>query len=853
MVQVRGTVHDVSDNPDRVERIVVRAVEPRMHGTTYITEEPTQFPVVDGVLDFNVLPGPCVVAFLRNHGATTYEKLLVPDVAEATFKECLDAADLAEGATKATLENAVRQVQEELSKVAPLVSEVRTLHTEVSNDRTAVDGFAKAAQKSASDAATSQSKAKTSETNAANSAASAKSQQESAKTHFNNTVKEAEKAANSATAAKTSETNAASSASASASSASSSKTQAGKSAASATQAAASRDAAKASETAAAGSATAAKSSETNAAQSSSTANTHRAAAATQASAASESASQAATARDAAKQSQTAAKTSETNANKHRQAAATSESNAATHKTNAGESAAAAASSAAEAKGHADRAEVASDPEGLRNEMTKQFAALVDGAPEDLDTIREIAEYAQANRDITDQLNAAIGNKANKTHKHTTADITDATWTVGHANSGGKIVKTNQDGGIYSYYNPTVKEHLARKAYVDEQDRKIFQQDVIFEGELDQTSRIFPLRTSVNGTINIQVEWSVTQAYVDAASSSSLSLWTVKLHDKDGNVVSGSDYNDQINGMSYTGSGAPGHNYYKYSSPSPIGEVVTSSTTITVAPEFFISEVGVYNWSRPSVPGLVVRKVTISAESQTTEVMGQKVNRVEVYDNKRAIADDTSGGKLLRLNPDGQVWIGTTSVTNAHHATNKGYVDSKVSEKADKSHKHVTADITDSTDWINHPAHPNKMVRTREDGFVHGNPPTADRHVATKGYVDEEVAKKANTSHKHTTADITDFATEMGKKANTSHTHTQAQVTGLSTALNGKANKSHTHTTSQVSGLDAALDGKADKTYVNSRPALFSGSGAPPSSISGAVVGDFWLDTSTMELHKITEV
>ena len=423
MVQVRGTVHDVSDNPDRVEKIIVRAVEPRMHGTTYITEEPTQFPVVDGVLDFNVLPGPCVVAFLRPHGATTYEKLLVPDVAEATFRECLDAAALAEEGTKSALEKVVRQIQEELNKAAPLVDEMRSLRTDVSNDRAAVDGFTKAAKASASAAASSETNAKTSETNAASSAASAKSQQESAKTHFNNTVKEAEKAASSAAAAKTSETNAASSASASASSASSSKDQADKSAASATQAASARDAAKTSETNAAGSAAAAKTSETNAAQSSSTANTHRAAAATQASAASESATQAATSRDAAKQSQSAAKTSETNANKHRQAAATSETNAATHKTNAGESAAAAASSAAEAKGHADRAEVAADPDGLRNEMTKQFAALVDGAPEDLDTIREIAEYAQENRDITDQLNAAIGNKADKGHTHTWASIT----------------------------------------------------------------------------------------------------------------------------------------------------------------------------------------------------------------------------------------------------------------------------------------------------------------------------------------------------------------------------------------------------------------------------------------------
>ena len=311
MVQVRGTVHDVSDNPDRVERIIVRAAEPRMHGTTYITEEPTQFPVVDGVLDFNVLPGPCVVAFLRSHGATTYEKLLVPDAAEATFRECLDAAALAEEGTKSALEKVVRQIQEELNKAVPLVDEVRNLRTEVNESKTVVDGYVKEAQNSAAEAATSETNAKTSETNAESSAASAES-------HFNNAVAEAGKAANSATSAKTSETNAAS--------------------------------------------------------------------------------------------------SESNAAIH-------ESKAATHETNAGASATAAASSADEAKGHADRAEQATDLTNLRNEVTQQISDLVDGAPGDLDTLREIAEYAQENRGVTDQLNAAIGNKADKSHTHAQSEIT----------------------------------------------------------------------------------------------------------------------------------------------------------------------------------------------------------------------------------------------------------------------------------------------------------------------------------------------------------------------------------------------------------------------------------------------
>ena len=116
-----------------------------------------------------------------------------------------------------------------------------------------------------------------------------------------------------------------------------------------------------------------------------------------------------------------------------------------------------------------------------------------------------------------------------------------------------------------------------------------------------------------------------------------------------------------------------------------------------------------------------------------------------------------------------------------------------------------------------------------------------------------IGAKADKTHTHTQAQVTGLSAALNDKANASHTHITSQITGLDTALSGKANASHTHTTSQVSGLDTALNGKADKTYVNSRPALFSGAGAPPSSIPGATVGDWWLDTSTMELHKITGV
>src|SRR5699024_3708765 len=158
---------------------------------------------------------------------------------------------------------------------------------------------------------------------------------------------------------------------------------------------------------------------------------------------------------------------------------------------------------------------------------------------------------------------------------------------------------------------------------------------------------------------------------------------------------------------------------------------------------------------------------------------------------------------------------------------------------------------------------NKLVRTNDEGqlTVYTSSVTEDSSVANKNYVDIEV----------------------GKKANTSHTHSQSDITGLSTALSGKADKSHTHTTSQLtdypghmpnygwtsygkipvreSDSDNIRVGDApakqyhvtNRKYVDSRPALFSGAGAPPTSIAGAVAGDFWLDTDTMELHKITGV
>lgn len=96
-------------------------------------------------------------------------------------------------------------------------------------------------------------------------------------------------------------------------------------------------------------------------------------------------------------------------------------------------------------------------------------------------------------------------------------------------------------------------------------------------------------------------------------------------------------------------------------------------------------------------------------------------------------------------------------------------------------------------------------------------------------------------------------TQIAGKADAEHTHQTADVEGLDSALASKAEKSHSHEMSQITGLSDELAGKAAKSEMEARPAMFSGTGAPPSSIPNAVVGDWWLDTDSLNLYRIEGV
>lgn len=160
-------------------------------------------------------------------------------------------------------------------------------------------------------------------------------------------------------------------------------------------------------------------------------------------------------------------------------------------------------------------------------------------------------------------------------------------------------------------------------------------------------------------------------------------------------------------------------------------------------------------------------------------------------------------------------------------------------KADKAHTHLSKDVTDAKSAPT----AGMLVKYDTGGLFTVGAPTAAAHPATKKYVDDGLAKKANASHTHTIANVTGLQAALDAKATTtalteglagksdtshshswaqvtgkpstfppaSHKHDQGDITGLSTTLSGKADKTHSHSIAQVTGLQSALDQKVAKT------------------------------------------
>ena len=183
---------------------------------------------------------------------------------------------------------------------------------------------------------------------------------------------------------------------------------------------------------------------------------------------------------------------------------------------------------------------------------------------------------------------------------------------------------------------------------------------------------------------------------------------------------------------------------------------------------------------------------------------------------------------------------TTVTTELAKKADATAVTTGLAGKADKTHSHASSDVTDARSA---PA-AGVLVKYDTAGLFTVRVPTTDAHPATKRYVDDGLAKKADKQHTHTIGNVTGLQAALDAKANyayvsdlqdtlENHKHGQSDIDGLDTALAGKSDTTHSHSWSQITGkpsafppashnhsqanitgLDTALSGKADKQHTH---------------------------------------
>ena len=84
---------------------------------------------------------------------------------------------------------------------------------------------------------------------------------------------------------------------------------------------------------------------------------------------------------------------------------------------------------------------------------------------------------------------------------------------------------------------------------------------------------------------------------------------------------------------------------------------------------------------------------------------------------------------------------------------------ELAKKAEKTHTHAISDVTNLQTELNKYL---PLAGGALTGAITVQAPTANMHPATKQYVDTAVGGKANTSHTHTMANITDLATKISE-------------------------------------------------------------------------------------------
>lgn len=195
MPTIRGDLWFVSSRAAQVSEVWVRAPRVRTHLEGVVTTGNDHFPVIDGEVSFSAVPGPAVLALISQGRAVDTIPILVGDGAEQTLRQVVEAAEVADDATKREIEKLAAQV-------------VELLDSSTENARKAQDGATRAetaagearqaesnATSSASAAEASAGAAATSEENAAGHASTAAQHEVAAQGYAGDAAGSAERAA----------------------------------------------------------------------------------------------------------------------------------------------------------------------------------------------------------------------------------------------------------------------------------------------------------------------------------------------------------------------------------------------------------------------------------------------------------------------------------------------------------------------------------------------------------------------------------------------------------------------------------------------------------------------------------
>lgn len=263
------------------------------------------------------------------------------------------------------------------------------------------------------------------------------------------------------------------------------------------------------------------------------------------------------------------------------------------------------------------------------------------------------------------------------HKHVSADISDAVGYFGSPGLGNRVVKTHATGHLHDANDPSEDNQLARKAYVD---KIAFPREItITKGEID---------------LNDYTETGIYHQNMDRSAKGSTNhpsgrAGLLEVFNPDASMV-----------------------YQRY------------------------TDYGVQNnvWTRGRYSGNWSRWIKVSQDGHK-HTSSDIEDAVEAYQLK---GDGKYANALLRANPVGLLSVHDDNYASSDAAVvNKRYVDSVGNTKADKSHKHKMADISDLPEIANGSTS-NSLVQRDTNGIFYAEAPKYKGHVANKGYVDSRI-------------------------------------------------------------------------------------------------------------------